>query len=488
MKLNLSKILNSTLILEGRLENVVKKYADRMDQSDIEVIEYLSKEDPSGNNKYLDWMTKVYLGLTKELPTDEEILDLVKSFHQNLSRIENKDINSYTFKELGVVVDEAMRKAYTKKAKKNVIKVFENDDILVLAPLSIEASCKYGSGTKWCIAATNNQMVGNPHFESYTEHSSFYFLINKKMTKEENPREYKYALQWKRDGDKFTWWDAQDDPHSVVPNWVTDEVLEAIKQNGEKVDRGLFKTKIKDFLNAPNIDDYVKMKKVLNEKEKTQVIDTLIKQGFSIDYFPIFKEDLTESQMKTLITKFVKVYTKSERFRFKDFNLIKDYLSKEQLFNILESHVGLLENDEVVNWVDNNFSHKYKHNLVNKIDKIKRMSNNLSNKLILKKWSMTEEELEEQLETSYYAFLSSGDWDTGQRENFIDSLVKIDRMDPSSHKTLNMMKMRKQFQPATKLYMIKTTRGLLDDYVGMSDSDIDDPILDSIKQRAIEIR
>ena len=46
----------------------------------------------------------------------------------------------------------------------------------------------------------------------------------------------------------------------------------------------------------------------------------------------------------------------------------------------------------------------------------------------------------------------------------------------------------KQFQPATKMYMIKTTRGLLDDYVGMSDSDIDDPILDSIKQRAVEVR
>ena len=36
--------------------------------------------------------------------------------------------------------------------------------------------------------------------------------------------------------------------------------------------------------------------------------------------------------------------------------------------------------------------------------------------------------------------------------------------------------------------MIKTSGGLLDDYVGMSDEEIDDPILDSIKQRAIEIR
>ena len=238
MKLNLSKILNSTLILEGRWEDVIKKYNPQ--GSDIEVIDYLSREDPSGNNKYLDWMTKIWMGHTKELPTDEEILNLVKNFHQNLSRIKNKDINSYTsFKELGVVVDEAVRKAYTKKAKKNVIKVFENDDILVLAPLSIEASCKYGAGTKWCIAATNNQMVGNPHFESYTKHSSFYFLINKKMTKEENPREYKYALQWKRSGDEFTWWDAQDDSHSVAPNWVTDEVLEAVKQNGEKGKKNL---------------------------------------------------------------------------------------------------------------------------------------------------------------------------------------------------------------------------------------------------------
>jgi hypothetical protein len=487
MKLNLSKILNSTLILEGRYEDVLKKYGIT-ERGDIEVIDYLSKEDPSGNNKYLDWMAKVWMGHTKEMPTDEEILDLVKKFHQNVSRIKNKDINSYTFKDLNDIVDEAVRKSYTKKAKKNVIKVFENDDILVLAPLSIEASCKYGAGTKWCIAATNNQMVGNPHFESYTQHSSFYFLINKKMTKEENPSDYKYALQWKRDGDKFTWWDAKDNSHSVAPWWVTDEVLRVIKQNGEKVDRGLLKTKIKDFLNAPNVDEYVKIKDILTEKEKTQAIDTLIKQGFSVDYFPMFKEDLTESQMKTLITKFVKLAIKSERFKFKSFDLIKDYLSKEQLFNILESHPSLLENEEVVNWIDNNFSHKYKHNLVNKIDKIKRMSTFMSIKLIIKKWSMTEEELEEELETSYYAFLSSGDWDTGQRENFIDSLVKVDRLDPSSHKTLNMMKMRKQFQPATKLYMIKTTNGLLDDYVGMSDKEIDDPILDSIKQRAIEIR
>ena len=51
-----------------------------------------------------------------------------------------------------------------------------------------------------------------------------------------------------------------------------------------------------------------------------------------------------------------------------------------------------------------------------------------------------------------------------------------------------MMKMRKQFQPATKMYGIQTTAGLLDDYVGMSDDQIDEPILKSIKEKAIELR
>ena len=44
MKFSLSNIIKSTILLEGRLENVVKKYADEINQSDIEVIEYLSEK------------------------------------------------------------------------------------------------------------------------------------------------------------------------------------------------------------------------------------------------------------------------------------------------------------------------------------------------------------------------------------------------------------------------------------------------------------
>lgn len=489
MKFSLSNIIKSTILLEGRLENVVKKYADEMNQSDIEVIEYLSKEDPSGNNKYLDWMTKVYLGLTNEMELDYKILNTVKKFHQNISRIPNKDINSYaTIKDLKIAVDEAIRKAYTKKAKKNVMKIFEDDDILVLAPLSIEASCKYGSGTKWCIASTNNEMVGNPHFADYTQHSNFYFLINKNMTPENNRRDYKYALQFKRNKDvgALTWWDAQDDPHEVKPSWVTDEVLKTIISKNPEVSKKLLQSSIKDFIEEPRISKYGEFREFLTDEQKKRVIDELIKKGLNTSFFGVLENDLSYHQMKVLLNSF----TGLSPIKVRDFHKFKKYLDEKQLLSLLESNVpSLLEDSSVLNWIDENYPTEFKNNLMNKLgDQIKKLPKDLTNKLLFKKWEMSDEELEAVEETSYYVFLSSGDWDSGERKNFIDSLVKVDKLDPNSHRTLNMMKMRKQFQPATKMYGLKTTAGLLDDYVGMSDDQIDEPILKSIKEKAIELR
>ena len=183
-------------------------------------------------------------------------------------------------------------------------------------------------------------------------------------------------------------------------------------------------------------------------------------------------------------------FTGLSPIKVRDFHKFKKYLDEKQLLSLLENNVpSLLEDSSVLNWIDENYPTEFKNNLMNKLgDQIKKLPKDLTNKLLFKKWEMSDEELEAVGETSYYVFLSSGDWDSGERKNFIDSLVKVDKLDPNSHRTLNMMKMRKQFQPATKMYGLKTTAGLLDDYVGMSDDQIDEPILKSIKEKAIELR
>ena len=54
MKLKL--ILENVILSEGRLEDVKKRYPN----VDPKIIDKFSEGDPSGNNKYLDWMVKSY--------------------------------------------------------------------------------------------------------------------------------------------------------------------------------------------------------------------------------------------------------------------------------------------------------------------------------------------------------------------------------------------------------------------------------------------
>lgn len=93
---------------------------------------------------------------------------------------------------------------------------------------------------------------------------------------------------------------------------------------------------------------------------------------------------------------------------------------------------------------------------------------------------MSPEEREKHGQTSFYVFLSNP-------EDYVENLVKVDPLDPESYRTINMMKLRKQVQPNTSMYGIKTDSGLLDEYVGKSSAAMDDYVIDSIKERATKI-
>ena len=198
----------SDLLLEGRLEDVIKKYSKN--DSDKELIKYLSDNDPSGNNKYLEWMVKVMMGLDNYSSTDAEnvILDTIVGFHKNIQRITNKDINSYTFKELKETVKEAEEKRelaqLKKEAKKQKTVIYEDDKWFVVSPHSWKASCYYGAGTKWCVTQKNT----SNHWDRYSKRASFFYVIDK--TKDKTDPLYKVAYRRIGSRDKYELWDAED--------------------------------------------------------------------------------------------------------------------------------------------------------------------------------------------------------------------------------------------------------------------------------------
>ena len=475
MKINLSQILESTVLLEGRKEDAIKKYGEEHEG----LITTLSQADPSGNNKYLDWMIKTALGKSQDnnIPTVDYIVRVVGDFHKQLARIKNKDINSYkSIAELNAVVDEAKAKEEEKKVAKQAKKVYEDDTIVVYAPFTVQASCKYGAGSKWCIAGGTSGNY-NTYFDSYSNHSNFYFLINKKMSAKSNPVDYKYALQWRFDGtgrrDK-TWWDAQDNSHDNPPSWVTPEVMKAIEDFEPKHKKIKLGSQAKAFLEDPQLKDYTKFSDIITPEQKTMVINKIIERGsLNSNTFRILSPDLSDEQKMKFITEYVKGNVSSS-----DYLQMVDNLNGEQTLTLLKFNPSILNNYGIMKDINEKFSDEDKYNLAKSMDG--KEIHNTDSKVLFRKWSMTAEDRKKHAEKSFYVYLSSPNSD-------IEKLVKVDSLDPDSYRTINMMKIRKQTQSGVDMYGIKTEGGLLDEYTGLSSSDIPEDVLSVIKEKANKI-
>lgn len=225
------------MIIEGRLNNVEKKFpllATKHNGKSL--IDRFSKEDPSGNNKYLAWMTDAfqemlikYAGnLTKgrgfekggninsviekiykeNLPSlvgdepyptgfvkhAEKIIEAVSQFHTLLPHIKTRDIYSYeVLEDLIQAIEDGKNKkkmADQKKAIKQGAKaggavVYENEyGLTVVRVDTTKAACFFGQSTRWCIAARDNNQ-----FENYTNQGYvFYYVLNPKHEDRDNQK------------------------------------------------------------------------------------------------------------------------------------------------------------------------------------------------------------------------------------------------------------------------------------------------------------
>jgi hypothetical protein len=127
---------------------------------------------------------------------------------QNL--IENKDVTSYkTWEDLTKAIDLAEIKLMSKELEKNIIKIYEDEEWLMLKPLSLFASKKYGSGTKWCTT-----MDSGNYFMKYSGNGILIYNINKKtglkfaVFKNLNPTEK----------DEFSFWNEEDKRFEPLEN------------------------------------------------------------------------------------------------------------------------------------------------------------------------------------------------------------------------------------------------------------------------------
>jgi len=142
------------------------------------------------NRGYFEWLYRLYskgnLPINK-LDKVKEYLNIFKSYI-NVIPQENRDINKFkSLDDLYNVVKEfegkeeiipTSKTQKIKEIKKEVKKVFNDGEWLVLVPTTERAACIVGKGTKWCTSADDNNM-----FDSYYEDGNLYIIIDKNNNK-----------------------------------------------------------------------------------------------------------------------------------------------------------------------------------------------------------------------------------------------------------------------------------------------------------------
>ena len=89
--------------------------------------------------------------------------------------ITQNDLTTYkSYDDLLTQLSIAELKVDVKNLEKQIHKIFENDEWLLLRPLTFESSMKYGSNTKWCTTMKN-------HFDHFHKYSNgiLIYVINK---------------------------------------------------------------------------------------------------------------------------------------------------------------------------------------------------------------------------------------------------------------------------------------------------------------------
>lgn len=238
----------SILLIEGRKEDLKKKYSTKFNEQDLDFILNIS-DLKDFNHKYTDFVLKNTDG-DGELDTDEleKLINLIKDFDKYQSQLPKKDINQYvSLNELEKVILFIRNKKKEKELENKIDKVYEDDKFVVIKPKSEAASCKYGSNTKWCVTSK-----GSGHFDRYTRgRQSLYFIINKANSSNKN---YSKVAVHFDDGGSIRYWDSQDSPldnrQSDILEYAFPEMIDAIKSDYKKTSSTATDQYLKDVFNS----------------------------------------------------------------------------------------------------------------------------------------------------------------------------------------------------------------------------------------------
>ena len=178
------------LIQEGRVDDFKSKYSQKFGNNVNDIVSKVP-------HKFLDWVGKNLDAINFE-ENLEKLSQALNKFEKISSNLPITDL--YQYKSAGQLLsalseyEQRLRRKVKPVNGGNV--VYDDGRYFIVNPLTLDSSCYYGKGTKWCTTAANNQQ-----FARYNEDGKLFYIIDKTLPSSDP--NYKVALLKKFDGDKI---------------------------------------------------------------------------------------------------------------------------------------------------------------------------------------------------------------------------------------------------------------------------------------------
>jgi len=379
---------NDILIVEGRVQDAKKKYPEVPE----EVWEVFIQNDPSGNNKYLDFLGRQWkresavYGISDKdgnIRHAKQFIVPVIQFHNVVDYLDplklQKELDSLGYDELrnreailqnpkdiytyqsvlndlfiiariGEKIKE--EKELEKRVKWDVETIYEDKNILIILPKTWEASCAYSANTKWCISAKDYPN----NFKEYSKANYIIFIIDK-------VRDLKYATLFdKTTNELSSVWNAADKMIEELPEQYKiyqDLITEWLNQNKKKsINLNPLVVELFYLIGDDNPDHY---KLISQNSIKKILITHLNREFFAViewDYYLREYEKYINNWVKDKIYKMKSPNPKfiQETFGVNPYNYDFFYLSKfkETIKSLISKLFDEGSNDEIIEFAIEN--------------------------------------------------------------------------------------------------------------------------------------
>ena len=202
------------LIQEGRVDDFKSKYSQKFGNNVNSIVSKVP-------HKFLDWVGKNLDTINFE-ENLEKLSQALNKFEKISSNLPITDL--YQYRSVGQLFsalseyEQRLRRKVKPVSGGNV--VYDDGRYFIVNPLTLDSSCYYGKGTKWCTTAANNQQ-----FARYNEDGKLFYIIDKTLPSSDP--NYKVALLKKFDGDK-TFYNAKNEVIRSGWLWNTNKLKEIL--------------------------------------------------------------------------------------------------------------------------------------------------------------------------------------------------------------------------------------------------------------------